>query len=175
MRNIRDWIDLMEAAGYVPPPPTYDSEDDEHYDALDKTGFFGAQAAGCVFLARSTGRLMLMLRSYQVLEPGTWGNCGGAHKASEQPIAAAEREGREETGYSAAMDMVPLLVFTKGDFRYSNFLAVVDEEFEPDLGWEAEDHEWVEFGEWPQPLHFGMKALFSDAVSVAKIKELIAA
>jgi 8-oxo-dGTP pyrophosphatase MutT (NUDIX family) len=116
---------------------------------------------------------MLMLRSAGVLESGTWGNCGGAHKATETPLNAATREGREETGYRGEMEMIPLLVFSKGDFRYSNFLAVVEDEFTPDLGWEADDSCWVDFGDWPSPLHFGMKALFSDAMSVAKIKALV--
>lgn len=172
-KSLRDWINLVLENNYIAPPPEYDPEDDEHYDALEQTGFFGAQAAGCVFFARSTKRFLLMHRSQAVLEPGTWGNCGGAHKAQEAPLAAATREGREETGYAGEMSMMPLLVFSKGDFRYSNFLAIVEDEFEPDLGWEAVGYEWVGFGEWPEPLHFGMKALFSDPGSVQKIKGLL--
>lgn len=164
MKTIRTFIDIVEGEeAYIAPPPEYDPEDAEHYDALDKTGFFGNQAAGCVFFAKSTGRFLLMLRSNKVLEPLTWGNCGGAHKSEEQPIKAAEREGREETGYTGSMQMVPAFVFTSGNFRYSNFFAVIQNEFVPDLGWEAIDYKWCEYGDWPEPLHFGMKALFSDA------------
>ena len=174
MRSIRDWIDILLENDYIPPPPEYDPEDEEHYDALEKTGFFGAQAAGCLFLAKSTGRLMLVLRSASVEQPFTWANCGGAHKASEEPLEAAKREGREETGYSGPMTMVPLFVFTKGTFRYCNFLAVIDDEFTPHLGWEADEFKWCDYGDWPKPLHFGLQALFADAASVTKIKSVIA-
>lgn len=172
--ELREWIDLVVEGEYIPPPPEYDPEDDEHREASARTGFWGEQAAGCVFFARSTNRLLLMFRSSGVKEPHTWGNCGGAYKASEAPVVAARREGREETGYSGEMQMVPLYVFQSGTFHYSNYLAIIDEEFEPDLGWEAEDYAWCDWGDWPHPLHFGLKALFADAASVAKIKALIA-
>lgn len=132
---------------------------------MKETGFFGAQAAGCVFLAKKTGRFLLMLRSESVQEPGTWGNCGGAHKSDEEPITAAEREGREETGYDGKMEMVPALLFTSGTFKYSNFIAIVDDEFVPELGWEADDYKWCTMDTLPSPLHFGMESLFKDEKS----------
>jgi len=170
---MRKWIDLLAEGQYVPPPAEYEADDAEHYDALDRTGFFGEQAAGVVFFAQDTKRLLLMLRSYAVLQPGTYGNCGGAHKSSESPAAAAEREGREETGFSGDMSLVPAYVFRKGDFTYRNFIAVIDREFKPDLGWEASAHVWCEWGDWPHPLHFGMEALLSDPQTMQKFKELI--
>ena len=66
--------------------------------------------------------------------------------------------------------MVPLMIFTDKAFRYSNFLAIVEDEFTPSLGWEADRAVWVSFGHWPKPLHFGMKALFDDAESVNVIR-----
>jgi hypothetical protein len=67
--------------------------------------------------------------------------------------------------------MIPLLVFASGSFRYYNFLAIVEDEFVPSLGWEADDFRWCTFGEWPSPLHFGMVSLFNDPQSVKTIKE----
>lgn len=151
-------------------PAMYDADDKDHYDALDKTGFFGAQGAGCIAMARSTGRIMLVLRSYQVEQPFTFGNVGGAHAANENPIDAALRELYEETGYIGATEMHPLLVFKSGSFRYSNFLAIVEDEFIPDLGWEATEYKWVTYGQWPRPLHFGLQSLFSDPESAKIIK-----
>lgn len=151
-------------------PPTKELDDDEFYDARDKTGFFGSQAAGCILMAKTTGRILLVLRSAMVDQPFDWGNVGGAHKSSERPVDAAKREAYEETGYNGNIAMVPLMVFTNGDFRYSNFLAIVDDEFIPELGWEADDHKWCDFGDWPQPLHFGMQSLFNDAASSKAIK-----
>jgi 8-oxo-dGTP pyrophosphatase MutT (NUDIX family) len=162
---MRKLIDLInEANGHV--PPTYDADDEPHYDALDKTGFFGAQAAGCIPMAKSTGRVMIVLRSSEVEQPHTWGNLGGAHHADERPVDAAQRELHEETGFAGSAQMVPLYVFQSGTFRYCNFLAIVEDEFVPHLGWEADDYKWVDLGDWPQPLHFGLQALFNDANSV---------
>ncbi len=154
-------------------PAEFERDDEEFYTARDRTGFFGEQAAGCIVLAKDTGRLMLVHRSKDVDQPFTWGNLGGAHKASERPVDAAQRELYEETGYTGQVQMVPLYVFQKGDFRYSNFLALVPKEFTPHLGWEATDFKWVEYGDWPQPLHFGPAALFSDAESIKTIQHYI--
>ena len=164
-----DEDELQEASGNH-TPPEYEDGDEAHYDALDRTGFFGEQAAGCIAMARTTGRILVVLRSQAVEQPFTWGNVGGAHHSDETPVHAAERELYEETGYHGRCEMIPLLVFTKGTFRYCNFLALVDDEFVPVLGWEADDYKWVEFGNWPQPLHFGLQALFNDAASVDVIK-----
>lgn len=164
---MRQWIDLFEN-GHT--PAEYDPDDEAHYDALDKTGFFGAQAAGCVVMAKSTGRLMLVHRSGAVEQPFTWGNLGGAHHAHEAPVDAARRELHEETGYAGNAQMVPLYVFQSGSFRYCNFLAIVEEEFEPHLGWEATDAKWCVLGDWPTPLHFGLEALFNDATSMDVLK-----
>ncbi len=146
-------------------PPQYEEKDDVHYDALAGTGFFGEQASGCVLMAKNTGRILLVLRSPAVLESNTWGNIGGAHGAEEAPRDAAKREVYEETGYSGNMTIRPLLVFKKETFRYSNFLAIIETEFEPSLGWEATDYRWCELDNLPSNLHFGMTALFSDKES----------
>lgn len=169
---MRKYMDLINEAEIDPSatPPEREEKDKEHYDALNKTGFFGSQAAGCVLMAKSTGRIMLVLRSQGVLEPHTWGNLGGAHAADERPIDAAKREAYEETGYTGSVTMIPLMVFKKGNFRYSNFLGIVDEEFEPHLGWEADDHVWVSLGRFPRPLHFGMESLFADDASIRTLR-----
>ena len=151
-------------------PPQFERDDEEFYTARDETGFFGAQGAGCLIMAKTTGRFMVVERSQSVEEPGDWGNCGGAHKASEQPRDAALRELHEETGYTGSAQMIPLLVFQKGTFRYSNFLALVEDEFVPQLGWEADAYKWCEYGDWPQPLHFGLMSLFADPASAKALQ-----
>ncbi len=174
-QGMRQFIDLFETQSNITEsaPPMYDPEDEDHYDALHKTGFFGAQGAGCVLMAKSTGRLLLVKRSSAVEQPGDWSSVGGAFKEPETPIVAARREANEETGYSGRIQMVPLLVFRKGTFRYSNFLGLIEDEFVPDLGWEAVAYEWCEVGHWPQPLHFGMQSLFGDAASMNTIMHYV--
>ncbi|SFF33766.1 NUDIX domain-containing protein [Paracidovorax wautersii] len=146
--------------------------DDGHGAALVETGFWGRAGAGSVVVARSTGRVLLPLRSEAVLEPGTWGTWGGAIDPGEQPAAAAQRELVEEAGLdpSVPVDMVPLMVFQSGDFRYHNFAAVVDEEFQPTLNWESDASLWCDLDGLPFPLHPGLQALMKDAKSVEAIR-----
>lgn len=143
--------------------------DAEHFDALRKTGFFGAAGAGCIFLARDTGRILIAHRSEYVQEPNTWGVWGGAINRGEDPLQAVQREAHEETGNGGPFEFVPLYVFQSGTFRYFNFLCIVDEEFSPHLDWETQGFKWCEWGDWPQPMHFGLKALLSDHDSADKI------
>jgi 8-oxo-dGTP pyrophosphatase MutT (NUDIX family) len=148
-----------------------DPYEKEHFNDLDQTGFYGKRGAGCIFLAKDTGRLLLAHRSKDVLEPHTWGSWGGAiNPTGESPEDAVRREVQEETGFSGPIDLQPLLVFSSGTFKYFNFLAIVDHEFSPVLDWETQGYKWCEWGKWPSPLHFGLKSLFSDPASCAKIK-----
>lgn len=141
----------------------------DHKDALLRTGFWGAQAAGCIFVAEDTGRIMLAHRSEDVQEPHTWGGFGGAIDNGEDPSESVLREIVEETRYAGPVNLIPLYVFRSDTFRYYNFLAVVPNEFEPILDWENQGYAWVEWGDFPRPLHFGLVKLFSDSNSVEKI------
>lgn len=175
---------LIEARGKMDPnkrfgdsvPPGYepsDPQDRAHNEVMKKTGFWGAQGAGVIFLARDTRRFLLAHRSDDVEQPGTWGTWGGAIDAGEDPEEAARREAVEETGRGVKIErMVPLFVFRKNTFRYSNFLAVVDHEFMPRLGWETQGYRWCEFGRWPSPPHFGLTAIFMDPASVATMRRV---
>jgi len=150
------------------------NNDERHGDALEKTGFWGNQGAGCIFMAKTTGRLLLPLRSDMVLQPGTWGVWGGAIDSGENPAEAVTREAAEEVGYRGIIEkLIPLYVYkdSKSGFRYHNFLAVVDDEFDPRLNWETDKYKWVEYGQWPAPLHFGLKALIQH--SGTDIKKII--
>lgn len=145
--------------------------DAEHSKALSKTGFWGKKGAGCIFLAKKTKRILLPKRSSSVLEGNTWGTWGGAIDAKENPEDAVKREAKEEAGYTGPMELVPLAVFQKDSFQYHNFLAIVEDEFTPRLQWETEDYKWVEYGNWPSPLHSGLKYLLDN--SGDKIQKII--
>jgi 8-oxo-dGTP pyrophosphatase MutT (NUDIX family) len=153
----------------------YDPHEAEHFDDLARTGFYGKAGAGCVFLAKSTNRILLAHRSHQVEEPHTWGNWGGALNPGESPNEGVQREAREEIGHSDidVLEIIPLYVFSSGTFRYHNYVTVVDSEFDPILNWEAQDFRWCDWGHWPQPLHFGLQSLFSDNRSVEIFHKLM--
>lgn len=129
--------------------------------ALEKTGYWGRRGAGCIVIARSTGRLLLALRSVDVVEPLTWGTWGGAVPVGASPEETVRQELWEETAYDGPIDLIPLHVFKDDEhgFVYENFVAVVEDEFEPVLNWESAGFRWVREGHWPAPLHFGMKDL----------------
>jgi 8-oxo-dGTP pyrophosphatase MutT (NUDIX family) len=147
----------------------------DHAKALRETGFWGRRAAGCIFMARDTGRFLICHRSRNVEQPLTWGTWGGAVDPQETPEAAVLREAAEECGAPTdQIELVPLLVFRHASgFEYRNYLAVVDTEFEPDIApenqWEVESWKWCEHGDWPEPLHFGLKGLLADPESAATI------
>ena len=145
-------------------------ENQEHADALATTGFWGKAGAGAIFLSRSTNRILLNYRSAHVEQPHTFGNYGGAIDSGESPEEAVRREAYEETGHAGPFEAIPLFIFKSGTFTYYNYLVVVDDEFTPVDDWESEGHQWCEYGNWPQPLHFGLKSLFSDPASVATIQ-----
>ena len=143
----------------------------EHLKAFAQTGFWGKAGAGCVILAKDTGRLLIAYRGEHVEQPLTWGTWGGAIDGGERPVEAVRREVSEETGYRGSIEAIkPLLVFAAGAFRYHNFLVVVPQEFRPRLGWEHAGFAWCDFGNWPSPLHFGLRAMLDDAESVRTIK-----
>ena len=126
--------------------------------------YWGHEAAGCIFVARDTGRILLAHRSNDVdFEPQTWGTFGGKIDIEETPVQTVEREIEEETGISGPYKISPLYVYKDGSFKYHNYLVVIPFEFTPQLNWENDDSKWVEYGEWPTPLHFGMEALIQHA------------
>lgn len=147
--------------------PTELKENDyEHSKALHQTGYWGRQGAGAIILAKDTGRILLPLRSRLVEQPNTWGVWGGAIDDKEDPASAVRRELSEEVGHHLHIDeLLPMYVFEdlRVGFRYSNFLAVIPNEFTPRLNWETQKTDWVEFGKLPFPMHFGLKALLQNS------------
>jgi 8-oxo-dGTP pyrophosphatase MutT (NUDIX family) len=142
------------------------------------TNFYGAWGAGVVFMARSTGRFLIAHRSdlpypHDVEQPGTWGTWGGKGEHGEVPEQTARREVKEEAG-DVKYDMIPMYVFRSGTFRYYNYLAIVEDEFSPHLGWEHQGSRWCEYGEWPTPTHFGLTAILNDAASVKIMQQAVA-
>lgn len=140
----------------LPQPKFNESDTSQEY--------WGDEAAGCIFLAKDTGRILLGRRSEQTeYEPGTWGTWGEKIDNGETPKQTIAREVEEETGYSEELDAHLLNVYRDGNFSYHNFLVMVPFEFTPQLNWENDNSGWFEYGKWPEPLHFGMEALIKKS------------
>ena len=131
----------------------------DHQETLDQTGYWGRAGAGGLFVARSTGRFLLQLRSPHVEQPGRWGTWGGAIDPGETPERALVREIGEEAGYHGGYRLTPLYRYRDGGFTFHNFLIEVPDEFEPHHSWETAGHLWTTLDELPSPLHFGFQAL----------------
>ncbi len=160
--------------------------DYKHYfSEEDEREYWGREAAGCIFIAKDTGRILIGHRNDSSPDPqyglpdqpGTWGTWGGKVDAYETPKDAVEREIAEETGYEEDYKLAHLYTFRSKDangqdFKYHNYVVLVPFEFMPELNWENDTSKWVEYGEWPRPMHFGLEELIRHAGT--KIKKIVA-
>lgn len=150
-------VKLTDGSYIGPQKDITENDDSEHRRELAKTGFWGKRAAGSILYARETGRFCLAHRSEYVQEPSTWGMWGGAIDSDEDPTDAAIRELEEETGYSDSVQLEHLWTFEHSSgFTYTNFVAIVEDEFRPRMDWETQGFRWFEYGDWPKPLHPGV-------------------
>ena len=132
-------------------------------------------ASGCLFLAIDTGRVMLQQRSSNSSHPRTWGFFGGKGEKAERPIQTLLRELEEEIGLLPGVEKVyPLNNFVSPDkkFIYNTFVVAVYEEFVPVLNNESDGFCWVKIGNWPRPLHPGVKAQLFNKDIIKKIKTI---
>ena len=132
----------------------------DYFNSEEGKTFWGKQGAGILCVALDTGRFLLVHRSSQVEEPGTWGLPGGAVEEDQGIEQAAKTELFEETGYRGPIRLVKSYVYKSGGFEFHNFIGFVAKEFKPRLDWENQGSGWFSFDNLPSPLHFGVKALF---------------
>ena len=150
----------------------YFKENEDNFEPNHEYWDSGLGAAGCIFIAKSTGRILLAHRNPDgdeehgtVMEPDTWATWGGKIDDGESPKDAVVREVEEETGYDGEYKLSFLWTFEdpEVEFKYHNYLAIVQDEFLPKRTWENDGGKWVEWGHWPRPMHFGLEALLKHA------------
>ena len=134
------------------------------------------KASGCLFLSVDTGRVLLQQRSGSVNHPRTWAFFGGKAEKYERPIQTLLRECEEELGVLPNINKVfPLNQCISPDkkFEYNTFVIAVFEEFIPMLNNESEGYAWVRIGNWPRPLHPGVKAQLYNRELIKKVKTIL--
>lgn len=93
-------------------------------------------------------------------EPYTWSVIGGIIDEGEDAFEAALREFSEETEFDGDyLYSKELHVHQSDKITYTIYHLVIASEFEPVLNWESISAEWFEYGDWPNPLHYGMEEL----------------
>jgi 8-oxo-dGTP pyrophosphatase MutT (NUDIX family) len=128
-------------------------------EADEPTRFWGTEAGGVLIYCSSTDRYLILLRSEYVLEPNTWGIVSGKLDDNEDDVQqAVYREAEEEIGRKLT-NLIPSYIFERPNFKFHNFVSIVNEEFVPQLDWENSDYRWVKLDEMPENLHFGLKLL----------------
>ena len=121
--------------------------------------FWGTEGGGVLVYCSTTDRYLILYRSENVLEPNTWGIISGKLDDDETNIQdAVFREAEEETGHKLG-NLIPSFIFEKPNFKFHNFVSIVNEEFTPELNWENSHYKWVKLNEMPDNLHFGLKLL----------------
>ena len=134
------------------------------------------KAAGSIFLAKSTKRILLNFRSMNVSKPNCWGFWGGKINPSESIINGLDREIKEELGFLPKYDKITIIdEFTSNDhnFKYFSFAILVPDEFIPITNDESIGYAWVTMNNYPKPLHPGAKAILENTSITKSLLRLL--
>lgn len=127
--------------------------------------------SGALFYALNTKRF-LFLHRVQGRTGNLWGLVGGTNEKAETPWEGLKREIFEEIGTVEIKKTMPLETFVSNDtnFLFHTYLCVVEQEFLPTLNNEHDGYAWVNFGQWPKPLHNGLKNTLNNKTNQRKLE-----
>jgi 8-oxo-dGTP pyrophosphatase MutT (NUDIX family) len=127
--------------------------------------------SGALFYALNTKRFLFLHRA-QGRTGNLWGLVGGTNEKAETPWEGLKREIFEEIGTVEIKKTMPLETFVSNDtnFLFHTYLCVVNEEFLPTLNHEHDGYAWVSFGQWPKPLHNGLKNTLNNKTNQRKLE-----
>lgn len=132
---------------------------------------------GSLFVSTKTSRVLLNLRAAHKTHSMCWSLFGGMVEGDEQPKEALLRELSEEMGFIPDIErLYPFDVYQSRDkhFKYVSFVAVVEEEFIPELNYESAGYCWIDLGQWPKPMHQGARISFCNLKAIERIKLILA-
>lgn len=136
------------------------------------------RAAGGIVISKSTGNILLGMRSSQVEDPSTYGIFGGRFEDYESPEEAVEREIFEETGFPIFGTQLPLSVFysKENDFAYHTQIAMAPNDFKSELNWEHDKAEWMSLEQVlaipKDKIHHGLAKTLENPDVIAELKKI---
>lgn len=144
--------------------------------AFGQGGHWGRAGAGVLL---TTGqRVLVLLRSNEVTEPGTWNLAGGAVDPGEDPLTAGLRELEEETGLEIEPDDARVVGSTVwqspgSSFRYTTSVVRVPQSMTKrrvELNWENDEAQWwtaEDLVNHTDDLHPGLRAVLPKLLDIA--------
>ena len=132
--------------------------------------YFGSSAVGVIIMAKDTGRILILKRSKDVFDGGTYSIvASGKVDENEKPVHAAKREIQEELDYKGKFLSFKLFDIFKDkndseefddDFIFYTYFAMIPKEFKPKLNWEHDLCFWWNGKDKIKgKVHFGTKRL----------------
>lgn len=130
-------------------------------------------SAGVFFYAANTKRFLYLLRN-DLKNPGAWGIPGGKIDENETLFQGVERECMEEIDFFPSMaKLIPIQKFVNNTFTYHTFFCKLEHEFIPVLNDEHIGYCWIDYKEYPKPLHPGLFNTVNFDVVKDKLQKLI--
>lgn len=133
------------------------------------------RGVGSIVFSKLTNRFLFALRAISAGKPHEWNFWGGIVGQSEQPSDGIVRLTKRQSGYrSYFTDTIQLHTFENpaSNFRYYNYVLVVDDEFIPTFDTRFIDNFiWVDYGEWPDPMYSIAKDILRKSDS--RIKDIV--
>lgn len=133
-------------------------------------------AAGAIFLARNSKRVLLNFRSTTVSRPSTFGFWGGKIDDGETIVSGLSREIKEEIGFIPKYEKIyPLDVYCApdGQFRYYSFVIIVEREFVPRINGESDGYMWCNLSKFPKQLHVGARLILENPSYITNILKMV--
>lgn len=132
--------------------------------------------SGALFYTLNTKRFLLLYRK-NGKRNNMWGIVGGTNECNETPWEGLKREIQEEIGsLPDIVKPIPLETFVSSDskFHFHTYLCLIKEEFIPVLNSEHDGYAWVGYGNWPKPLHQGLRNTLGSKTNRAKLETVFA-
>ncbi len=134
------------------------------------------RSAGVLFISKKTKRALFGLRGKNSSFSFTWDLFGGKLKITEDILTGLGRELGEELGFDEIYieTLIPINISENKKYKYYSFLAIIENEFLPDLNTEHEGFCWINIENWKSiRLHPKVKEFLDNPKLIEHIKKLV--